>query len=194
LSTRAYSSPKRAAQAAATRDAILEAFADQLSQPGRDTLSPSEAADKIGVAVRTVHTHFPNRESQIVPRRIHDARLYPAGVVLAAGPTTRSRYFRDIHAMALKNRLSLALANNSNIWGEVRQKRRAKRLAAIRQAVSHRRPPRETEDATAMLPASRAHASWPLHDLLRPPPTHPDIIATTVRLIVENSCANEKRG
>ena len=40
---RAYVSPKREAQAQATRTAILEAFAEQLSEPGRDKLSPSEA-------------------------------------------------------------------------------------------------------------------------------------------------------
>lgn len=194
--TRAYVSPKREAQAAATRDAILEAFADQLSQPGRDTLSPSEAADKIGVSVRTVHTHFPNRESQIAGlAEYYDARLYPAGVVLAAGPDDLPRYFRDIHAMALKNRLSRALANNANIWGEVRQKRRATRLAAIRQAVKAiGAPVRETEDATAMLLGlSGADASWPLHDLYGLPLERiPNVIATTVRLIVENLRAQAK--
>jgi len=41
---RRYVSPKREAQAQATRTAILEAFAEQLSEPGRDTLSPSEAS------------------------------------------------------------------------------------------------------------------------------------------------------
>ena len=37
---RRYVSPKRAAQAAATRSAILDAFVEQLSDPGRNTLSP----------------------------------------------------------------------------------------------------------------------------------------------------------
>ena len=187
--TRAYSSPKRAAQAAATRRAILEAFADQLSEPGRDTLSPSEAAARIGVSVRTVHTHFPNHQSQIVGlAEYFDARLYPAGVVLAAGPDDLPRYYRDIHAMALTNRLSLALANSSNIWGEVRQQRRAERLDAIRRAVAAiGAPARETEDVTAMLLSlAGADASWPMHDLYGLPLERiPDVIATSVGLIVE---------
>ena len=196
---RAYTSPKREAQAAATRDAILEAFAQQLSVPGRDTLSPSEAADKIGISVRTVHTHFPNRESQIAGlAEYFDVRLYPAGVVLAAGPDDLPRYFRDIHAMALKSPLSPALAkNNSKLWGEVRQKRRGERLAAIRRAVKAIGAPlRETQDATAMLLGlSGADASWPLHDLYGLPLDRiPNVIATTVELIVEHLRAKAASG
>src|ERR1700736_3215866 len=63
---RRYVSPRREAQAAATGEAILEAFAEQLSKPDRHTLSPSEAALRAGVSVRTVHLHFPNADSQIV--------------------------------------------------------------------------------------------------------------------------------
>jgi AcrR family transcriptional regulator len=62
---RRYVSPKREAQAAATRSAILDAFVEQLSDPGRNTLSPSEAAVRAGVSVRTVHLYFPNLESQV---------------------------------------------------------------------------------------------------------------------------------
>ena len=64
-SVRSYVSPKRTAQAATTRTAILEAFAEQLSEPGRDKLSPSEAAIRAGVSLRTVHFHFPNEGTQI---------------------------------------------------------------------------------------------------------------------------------
>jgi AcrR family transcriptional regulator len=188
--TRAYSSPRRQAQAAATRQAILEAFTVQLSEPGRDTLSPSEAAVATGVSVRTVHTHFPNRQSQILGLAEYiDSQLYPAGVVLAAGPDDLPRYYRDIHAMALKSRLMPPLlASNTRIWGEVRQARRAERLDAIRQAVKAiGAPERETQDATAMLLSlSGADASWPMHNLYGLPLERiPDVIATTVGLIVE---------
>ena len=57
-STRRYESPKRDAQAAATRNAILEAFVEQLSEPGRDNISPSDAAVRAGVSLRTVHTQI----------------------------------------------------------------------------------------------------------------------------------------
>ena len=189
IQSRPYSSPKRQAQAAATRDAILEAFAEQLSEPDRDRLSPSEAAARAGISLRTVHTHFPNHQSQIAGLAAYfDTRLYPSGVVLAAGPEDLPRYFRDIHAMALTNRLSMVLANKSRILGEVRQQRRAERVEAIRRAVAMiGAPSRETEDATAMLLSlSGADASWPMHDLYGLPLERiPDVIAGTVSLIVE---------
>ncbi|MEO5900380.1 MAG: TetR/AcrR family transcriptional regulator, partial [Ilumatobacteraceae bacterium] len=79
--SRPYVSPKRVAQAAATREAILEAFAEQLSEPDRHTLSPSEAAQRAGVSVRTVHLHFPNGDDQIVALgEWWDHRFHPSGV------------------------------------------------------------------------------------------------------------------
>ncbi len=186
---RAYQAPKREAQAAATRAAILEAFAAQLSEQDRDTLSPREAAMQAGVSLRTVHVHFPNYRSQIEGlAEYYDARLYPAGVVLAAGPDDLARYFRDIHTMALKNKLSWILVTNPKLAGEIRRKRRAERLDAIRRAVATiGAPARDTEDATAMLLSlSGADASWPMHTLYGLPLKRiPGVIATTVELIVE---------
>jgi AcrR family transcriptional regulator len=187
--TRRYVSPKRQAQAAATREAILEAFADQLSEPG-DTLSPSEAARRAGVSVRTVHLYFPNLESQVVALgEWFDRRFYPKGVVLASGPDDLARYFRDIHANALSSPLTRALTSSSSkVWREVRQRRRAQRLDAIREAVAAiGAPATATKDATAMLLSlSGADASWPLHDLYGLPLDRvPDVIANTVQLIVD---------
>ena len=184
---RRYVSPKREAQAVATRQAILEAFAEQLSEPGRDKLSPSEAAARAGVSLRTVHFHFPNEASQVAALgEWFDKVLYPNGVVLVSGPDDLPRYFRDIHAMALKHPVSRALASDRGVWREMRQLRRAKRLEAIRQAVKAiGAPPRATADATAMLLSlSGADASWPLHDHGLPPERAPDVIANMVELIV----------
>jgi AcrR family transcriptional regulator len=187
--TRKYVSPKREAQAAATREAILEAFAEQLSEPGRDKLSPSEAALRAGVSLRTVHFHFPNEESQVVALgEWFDRAFYPQGVVLCEGPADLARYFRDIHAMALQHPLTRALASSRNgVWKEVRQRRRTKRLDAIRKAVKAiGAPPKATADATAMLLSlSGADASWPLHDHGLPLDRIPDVIAGTVQLIVD---------
>ncbi len=187
---RAYKSEKREARAAATRNAILEAFADQLLEPGRTTLSPSEAAKSAGVSVRTVHTHFPNYESQITGlAEYYDAELYPGGVVLATGPDDLPRYYRDIHAMALQNRLSWVLATNPVFAGEIRLKRRSERLDAIRNAVREIEAPRKkSEEALAMLLSlSGADASWPMHDLYGLSLDRiPDVIANTVWLIVED--------
>ena len=189
--TRRYVSPKREAQAAATRDAILRAFAEQLSEPGRDTLSPSEAARRAGVSVRTVHVHFPNLESQVVALAEHfDRQFYPDGVVVASGPDDLARYFRASHTRALASPLSRALATSSGqVWRTVRQRRRTDRLDAIRRAVAAiGAPPGATEDATAMLLSlSGADASWPLHDQYGLPLERiPDVIAHTVQLVVDD--------
>ncbi len=193
---RSYASPKRAAQAAATRRAILEAFAEQLSEPGRDTLSPSEAAARAGVSLRTVHFHFPNEASQVAALgEWFDGVLYPHGVVLCAGPDDLPRYFRDIHRDALKHPVSRVLASDKGVWREMRQLRRAKRLEAIRKAVKAiGAPPRATADATAMLLSlSGADASWPLHDHGLPLERIPGVIANTVELIVKQLRAEARR-
>ena len=185
--TRRYVSPKREAQAAATREAILDAFAEQLSEPGRDKLSPSEAALRAGVSLRTVHFHFPNEESQIIAiGQWFDQLLYPDGVVLAANLDDLPRYFRDIHRKALRHPVSRALATGRGVWQEMRKSRRAARLDAIRKAVKAiGAPKRATDDATEMLLSlSGADASWPLHDHGLPLERIPDVIANTVELIV----------
>lgn len=186
-STRRYVSPKREARAAATREAILSAFAEQLSEPGRDKLSPSEAALRAGVSLRTVHVHFPNEESQIVGiGEWFDRMLYPQGVVLCSGPEDLPRYYRDIHRMGLKHSISRVLASDKCVWREMRKSRRAARLDAIRHAVKAiGAPPRATAEATAMLLSlSGADASWTMHDHGLSLDRIPDAIANTVELIV----------
>ncbi len=197
--SRRYVSPTRQARAAATRDTILEAFAEQLSEPGRNTLSPSEAARRAGVSVRTVHTHFPNSDSQIVALgEWFDRHFYPNGVEVASGPDDLARYFREIHTNALATPLTRALATSSStVWKEVRQRRRTARLDAIRRAVAAiGAPPRATDDATAMLLSlSGADASWPLHDLYGLPLERvPDVIANTVQLVVDQLTAAATSG
>jgi AcrR family transcriptional regulator len=175
--SRPYVSPKREAQAAATRSAILDAFVEQLSDPGRHTLSPSEAAVRAGVSVRTVHLYFPNLESQVAAlSEWFDQHLNPAGITPAAGPADLPRYFREIHANALASPLSRALATSSGeVWQTVRRTRRAKRLDAIRAAVEGvGAPAQATAEATAMvLRLSGADASWPLHDSWSPSASYP---------------------
>jgi AcrR family transcriptional regulator len=188
--TRGYVSAQREAKAAATREAILAAFVEQV-HAGRDTLSPTEAAAAAGVSVRTVHTHFPNRASQIVALgEWFDRTFYPEGVEVARDAEDLPRYYRDIHANALKSPLTRTLAaSTGSVWPEIRQTRRRHRLDAIRAAVRGiGASEKATEDATAMLLSlSGADASWPLHDLYGLSLDHiPDVIAHTVRLIVED--------
>jgi AcrR family transcriptional regulator len=187
---RRYVSPKREAQVAATREAILRAFAEQLSGPDRSTLSPSEAARRAGVSVRTVHMHFPTADDQIIALgEWFDRHFYPVGVRVAEGPDDLARYFRDIHENALKSPLSRALATApSPVWREVRQRRRAGRLDAIRRsAAAIGAPLRATEEATATLVSmAGADFSWTMHDCGLPLDRIPDTIARTVQLIVDD--------
>ena len=188
--SRRYVSPKREAQAAATRETILQAFAEQLSDPGRTTLSPSEAARRAGVSVRTVHLHFPTADDQIIGLgEWFDRHVHPMGVPLAQGPGDLARYFHDIHQNALKSPLTRALANApSPVWREVRQRRRAERLDAIRRsAAAIGAPRRATEEATAtLLSMAGADFCWMMHDYGLPLDRIPDTIARTVQLIVDD--------
>ncbi|MGE0045616.1 MAG: TetR/AcrR family transcriptional regulator [Hyphomonadaceae bacterium] len=193
---RPYVSPKREAQAQATRAAILEAFAAQLSEPGRDKLSPSEAAASAGVSLRTVHFHFPNEASQIAALgEWYDSRVSLDVVPLATGPDDLPRYYREIHRMGLQHPITRLLSTGMGVWAEMRQTRRAARIKAIRKAVKAvGAPPRATEEATAMLLSlSGADASWPLSDHGLPIERIPDVIANTVELIVADLRAKAKK-
>ena len=188
--TRRYDSPTRRAKAAATRCAILEAFVEQLSQPGRDGLSPSEAAARAGVSLRTVHAHFPNREAQLAAVAEWIERYtYPNGITPANGPDDLTRYYLEVHTLALASPLTRVLLSSrgSPDWVAIRRQRRAERLEAIRVAVEQiGAPARETQEATAMLlTLAGADASLPLHDVHGVPMERvPHVIADTVGLIV----------
>lgn len=62
-STRSYRSPLRQQQAAATRQLILEALAEQLAQDGLQDFSIAQAAERAGVSPRTIYRYFPNRDA-----------------------------------------------------------------------------------------------------------------------------------
>ncbi|WP_164156253.1 TetR/AcrR family transcriptional regulator [Sandarakinorhabdus rubra] len=186
MTTRTYVSPKREEKAQATRAAILAAFAEQLSE-GNDRLSPSAAAARAGVSLRTVHVHFPNEESQVAAlAEWLDHQLYPEGVVLCAGPDDLVRYFRDIHRQALKHPITRSLAFGRGAWRTVRDRRRVDRLAAVRQAVEAIGAPADaTRQAAAMLLSlSGADAAFRLLDHGLAVEEAPDVIANMVALIV----------
>lgn len=187
---RTYTSPKRAAQAATTRAAILDAFAEQLIDPHRSSLSPKEAAARAGVSVRTVHHYFPDVDAQLIGLgEWFDNQAHPQQVAPADGPDDLARYFRDIHTVALRSPIARALAEfRSPVWNEVRARRRARRLDAIRRAVAAiGAPAQATQDATAMLLIlAGADISWPMHETHDLPKERiPDTIANTVQLIVD---------
>lgn len=151
--TRRYVSPQREAQAAATRQRILEAFRDQLIA-GHDALSPSEAAEAAGCSVRTVHGYFPSRESRVEAlAEWLDSQLYGESVPYPATVDDLPDHFRRIHQIALGSPLAAALlAQRGSEWAAVRDRRRAARLDAIREvAESVGAPPAITEEVAAVL-------------------------------------------
>lgn len=62
---RTYSSPLRAAQAAATRDRIVDATVALLQDNDVSAFGMQDVADRAGVAVRTVYRAFPTKDDLI---------------------------------------------------------------------------------------------------------------------------------
>lgn len=186
--TRRYVSPKREAEAAATRARILDAFRDQLVE-GIDTLSPSDAAERAGCSVRTVHGYFPTREDRVAALAEHlEAELYADPIVLPEGPDDLPDHYRRIHAVALSSPLAGALLGQPSAeWREIRATRRRARLDAVRRVV---RAIGAAEDATeAALAILLTLAGGELAISMRDntdlaDDRIPDAIATTVELIV----------
>lgn len=188
--TRRYISPKREAAAAATRRAILEAFRDQLLDPGRDSLSPTDAAAAAGCSVRTVHGHFPTGESRVEALAVLlEEELYGRDVPLPTSADGLADHYRTIHRAALDSPLTEALVSRSGEWRQVRSQRRAERLAALRRVVTAiGAPVGPTEDALAvLLTLAGGEVTMIMRDQAGLDETRiPDAVAHTVELIVAN--------
>lgn len=189
--TRRYVSPKREAEAEATRRRILEAFRHQLVDEGRDTLSPSAAAERAGCSVRTVHGHFPSRESRVEALAEHlDAELYPEPVVPPTSDDALGDHYRRIHRSALGSELATALlSQGGSEWQQIRARRREERLEAIRTIVRSIGAPHEaTEDALGvLLMLAGGEVAITMRDQVGLEAERiPEAIANTVELIVED--------
>ena len=186
--TRRYVSPKREAKAAATRRAILEAFREQLMEPGRDSLSPTDAAATVGCSVRTVHGHFPTRESRVEAlAALLEEELYAERLVLPTSADDLADHYRTIHQAALDSPFTEALVSRSGEWRQVRSRRRVARLEAIRRVVAAiGAPPGRTEEATAvLLSLAGGEVTLLLRDQAGLAADRiPDALAHTVELIV----------
>lgn len=187
--TRRYVSPKREARAAATRQAILEAFRDQLLEGGRDTLSPTDAAARSGCSVRTVHGHFPTRESRVEAlAEWLEEDLYPEPLPLPTSVDDLPDHYRTIHRAALASPLTPTLVGQTGSeWREVRSRRRAERLDAIRRVVASIGAPDDAAtDATAvLLTLAGGEVTMIMRDQLGLDERRiPDAVAHTVELII----------
>lgn len=79
-STRPYQSLLRERQAAETRELVLEALAELVTERGTTEFSVQEVADRAEVSLRTVYRYFPNRQAlldgltELVDQRMEDLR------------------------------------------------------------------------------------------------------------------------
>jgi AcrR family transcriptional regulator len=131
--TRPYHSPARQARRQHTKRAIVEAFIAQLGDPGRAALSPAAAARTAGVTVRTVHHYFPDADAQLAAVADEvEARLYPHPPPLPRTPAELPDLVTAVYRGAEGQLPLLRALVRSSIGAQVRARRRAGRLEAIR--------------------------------------------------------------
>lgn len=79
-SSRPYHSPLRERRAAETRELVLRALAEFVTERGTTEFSVQEVADRAEVSLRTVYRYFPNRQAlldgitELVDERMEDLR------------------------------------------------------------------------------------------------------------------------
>lgn len=131
--TRPYHSPARKARREQTRQAIVEAFVTQLGDPGRAALSPAAAARAAGVSIRTVHHYFPDAEAQLAAVAAEvESRLFPRPAPLPHSPVELPALVTAVYRAAEGQLPLLRALVASTVGSQVRRRRRARRLQAIK--------------------------------------------------------------
>jgi AcrR family transcriptional regulator len=131
--TRPYHSPARQARREQTRQAIVEAFIAQLGDPGRAALSPAAAARAAGVSIRTVHHYFPDVEAQLAAVAAEvETRLFPTPAPLPKSPAELPALVTAVYQAAEGQLPLLRALVASSVGSQVRRRRRARRLQAIK--------------------------------------------------------------
>lgn len=151
--TRPYHSPARQARREQTRQAIIEAFIGQLGDPGRAALSPAAAARAAGVSLRTVHHYFPDAEAQLAAVAAEvEARLFPRPAPLPHTPGELPALVTAVYRAAEGQLPLLRALVSSTVGSQVRRRRRARRLQAIRQTLEQiGAAPGQTRRAVAII-------------------------------------------
>jgi len=130
---RSYRSPARQARRQNTQRAIIEAFIDQLGDPGRAALSPTAAARAAGVSLRTVHHYFPDDEAQLVAVAAEvEGRLFPQPPPLPHSPAELPDLVTAVYRAAEGQLPLLRAVVRSRLGAQIRARRRAGRLLAIK--------------------------------------------------------------
>ena len=131
--TRPYHSPARQARSQHTKQVIVEAFIAQLGDSGQATLSPAAAARAAGVSIRTVHHYFPDADAQLAAVADEvEARLYPHPPPLPRTPAELPDLVTAVYRGAEGQLPLLRALVRSSLGAQVRARRRAGRLKAIR--------------------------------------------------------------
>jgi len=150
-STRPYRSVTRDERAHATREAILAAIAEQLGRTDPTTVSIPTAAERAGVAVRTVYHHFPDPAARLaaVAAWIDDG-LGPLPPI--AGAADLPDHIRRVHARGARRLDAVrALARAAPAEDERSRRRRARHLEIAALLTGIGAPAGPTTSATAVV-------------------------------------------
>jgi AcrR family transcriptional regulator len=151
--SRPYYSPARQARLEHTKRAIVDAFIAQLGDPGRTALSPAAAARTAGVSIRTVHHYFPDADAQLAAVAAEvEARLFPQQALLPQTPRDLPGLVTAVYRAAEGQLPLLRALVASSVGNQVRARRRAARLQAIRNVLAGiGAGPNETSRAVAVV-------------------------------------------
>ena len=164
---RNYDNSNRRAQAALTRDAILDALAQQMLSNNTPDFSVEQAAQDAGVTTRTIFRHFPNRDSML--SALSERVLATTGTVEI--PNTPEAFVDTIFAtyeMFDENQelmQSLLLSElGRGVRSQMRERRRKGNASALNALVKGL--PREQQKAVkaVLVHLISAESWWQLHD------------------------------
>lgn len=155
--SRPYRSALRRKQVAATRELILQALAEQLAAGGLQDFSIAEAAQRAGVAPRTIYRYFPNREALLdavgawVDQQLGDLP-YPTTPLAVAKLAEQAFPRFEQEAVLIQALLA------SELGKTVRSRLRSKRRQAIATALSSLTAEHQPTGAAAALDPELARA------------------------------------
>ena len=123
--TRTYDSPHRQAQQEETRRRIVEAFIEQLADPGTTDLSPSAAARSRPLGANGAPSLPRRRCAARGGRQALEARMFPVPVVLPTTPAELVEMVREVYRAAEDHLPLLRALVRSRVGTDVRRRRRA---------------------------------------------------------------------
>ncbi len=155
--------PLRERQAAAAREAILEAFLDSLEDEPPHEISMEALAERAGTSRRTLFRYFPTRANLLAAAAdwIYDHRLHVPIEIDGAGNLVES--FTQASAEAARLPALARALLNTPTGQTIRSGRRARRAAAIGDAVAEittNLPPEQAAQATAIITHLCSARAW----------------------------------